>query len=116
VAELARRWLKALFAAAVAGVLVFALWPVEELPPLQTGWDKADHLAAFAALAMLGFAAWPERRLRVVAWLLVLGAAIELLQGLTGYRTMDWRDFVADGLGVVLGWGLRTAMLGKAAR
>jgi len=105
-----------LFAVALAAVLAVALWPLEVPVPLHTGWDKADHVAAFAALGLLGMAAWPRERARVFAFLLAYGAAIELLQGLSGYRQADWRDFVADGLGVGLAWAVGVATLGTARR
>src|SRR5690606_10199656 len=56
------RTLRLLFAAALAAVLVLSLWPLTEPPPLHTGWDKTDHLAAFVALGLLGLPSWPQHR------------------------------------------------------
>ncbi|MCC6521677.1 MAG: VanZ family protein [Polyangiaceae bacterium] len=96
------RTLRLAFAAALVVVLALSLWPLPEPPPLHTGWDKTDHLAAFVALGLLGLPSWPGERVRVAGGLLAYGVLIEVLQGLTGYRMADWRDFVADAAGVAL--------------
>ncbi len=94
------RALRLAFAASLSVVLVLSLWPMPEPPPLHTGWDKTDHLAVFVALGLLGLRSWPQHRARVLVGLLAYGALIEVLQGFTGYRQADWRDFVADAIGV----------------
>ncbi len=77
-------------------------------PPkaLSTGWDKSDHLGAFAALALVGRLAW-GRDLKVLTWLgaglVALGGLIEVLQLFVPQRQADWHDVVADALGVALG-------------
>jgi VanZ family protein len=97
---MSERPLRLLFTAALAAVLVLSLWPLPEPSPLGTGWDKADHVAAFVALGLLGLPSWPAHRSRVLAGLLAYGALIELLQGFTVHRHGDWRDLVADAIGV----------------
>jgi len=32
------------------------------------------------------------------------GALIEILQSFTTFRSADWHDLLADGLGLLLGW------------
>ncbi len=76
--------------------------PTQHLP--STGWDKANHALAFAGLAVLGLAAYLARAARVLAGLLAFGALIEVLQSLTGYRTAEWFDLLADGAGLAAGW------------
>ena len=84
-------------------VLVLALMsPVPHMP--TTGWDKANHLLAFAVLAWLGCCAYTQRLALVLSGLLAYGALIEILQSFTSYRFADWHDLSADGLGLVLGW------------
>jgi hypothetical protein len=61
-------------------------------------WDKAEHFACFYALTAVGAFAFP--RLKAV-WLALglalLGAAIEVVQGLPMVaRDSDWKDWVAD--------------------
>lgn len=95
----------AFWACAVA-VLVLSLLPGEGIPLPTTGWDKADHLLAYAALAALGCLGWAERGrvvLSLLPALLLFGIAIEGLQGLTGYRSADANDVWAEVLGMVAG-------------
>jgi VanZ family protein len=99
-----------LLAAATAAL---ALMPV----PPQTaglGWDKANHLLAFGALAacaVFGFRGRRDALWAVMAALLAFGGAIELLQQLVPNREAEWADLLADALGIALGAGLATAWL-----
>lgn len=86
----------------LAVVLVLALLP-PRIPMPSTGWDKVNHALAFLALAVLGYRAYPRRAALLLLGLLAYGGAIELLQGLTAYRSAEWLDVVADGLGALLG-------------
>lgn len=69
-----------------------------------TGWDKANHLLAFAVLAWLGSHAYPQRLASVLSGLLAYGALIEILQSFTTFRSADWHDLLADGLGLLPVW------------
>jgi VanZ family protein len=105
------RWLLLVLAAAIAAL---ALMPV---PPEQAGlgWDKLNHLAAFASLALCAVFGWRSSRaarLAVLVGLLAFGGAIELLQLHVPNRAGEWRDLLADGIGIGLGalftlWWLR---------
>jgi VanZ family protein len=66
-------------------------------------WDKAQHALGFAGLAFLGLYAYPGRVVRLILGLLMLGAAIELAQAISGWRQGDWVDWVADDVGIMLG-------------
>lgn len=93
------------FALCLIVVLAISLMPPRlELP--TAGWDKANHFIAFAVLAMLGGAGYPDRWTPVLWGLLAYGGLIELLQALTGYRSAEWLDLVADAVGLVSGWQL----------
>lgn len=77
--------------------------------------DKWGHLIAYASLA-LSFGQWAggaRQRITQAIALIALGALLEGLQGLTGYRQTDPLDLLANTLGVVLG-GLLA--LGPAGR
>ena len=102
------------FFAALAVVLVASLLPPASLPPVHTGWDKADHALTWMALGLLGMLAWPQRKLRVLAGLVVFGGAVELLQGLTGWRQPEWADLLADVLGLVGAVVVRVCLSGFA--
>ena len=103
--------LKTAFWLAAAGVLLLSLAPTApELP--STGWDKSNHLFGFLTLAAFGLPAYRSRRLQVVIGLLLFGGLIELLQSLTPYRFAEWADWLADALGVGVGYGVH-ALCGR---
>jgi VanZ family protein len=83
----------------VTGLL---LTPSEVLP--ETGlWDKLEHASAFAALTLLGIAAFPEhsRAWPLALGLVALGAVGEGLQTFVPGRLPAIWDGVANGLGVL---------------
>jgi len=97
--------LKAAFWACAVAVLVLSLAPsAPELP--TTGWDKSNHFIGFCALALLGLLAYPQRPVLLLACLLLYGGLIEILQSFTTYRLAEWADWLADGVGVAIGYGL----------
>jgi VanZ family protein len=96
-----RTWFRWAFALGLVVVMALALAP-PQLPLPDTGWDKVNHALAFAVLALLGFASDPPRKRVLLIGLLAYGGAIELLQGLTDYRTAEWLDWGADGAGLAL--------------
>jgi VanZ family protein len=67
--------------------------------------DKVEHFAAYAVLAALP----ALRRFRapsiraVMAFLFLLGAALEVAQIFIPGRSCDWRDLLADSCGIALG-------------
>jgi len=86
-------------------ITVLALLPV---PPRQAdlGWDKLNHVLAFAALAVCAVLGWRESRaarLAVLLALLAFGGAIELMQLQVPNRSGEWTDLGADAIGIGLG-------------
>jgi VanZ family protein len=100
---LARMHWQAAFWVLAAAVLCLALAPASDAMP-GTGWDKSNHLIAFAMLTVSGLRAYPSRVAAVVAGVLVYGGLIELVQSLTPYRTGEWSDLFVDGIGILAGW------------
>jgi VanZ family protein len=99
----------------VLTVLTFSLWPMVSEPTMMIPYfDKVMHAFSFMLL-MLWFSGLmsPRFYLRLFLLLLVYGALIELLQNLTPYRKMEFLDFAADGAGLIIGWLLVRAGLGK---
>lgn len=97
-----RRWA---FWLCLLAVLVMALMrPVQFMP--TTGWDKSNHVLAFAVLAVLGCLSYPGRAARVVLGIFAYGAFIEVLQSFTSYRSADLVDLFADTVGLGIGWQL----------
>jgi VanZ family protein len=100
------------FSLCALAVLTLSLLPQPDRLP-TTGWDKTNHLLAFVTLAVLGRQAHRARPVRLAAGLVLFGGLIELLQGLTGYRSAEWIDWLADILGIGLGWLLARALPGR---
>jgi VanZ family protein len=112
----ARRGWLAVFVALCVVTLVVALLPAPRAPG-GTGWDKLDHLLAFAALGVVGVLALRATlrgALLVLTLLVVLGAAIEGLQSLVPSRQADPADFIADLLGALGGTMLAWLLARKA--
>lgn len=86
----------------VAAIVWLSLTPqpprVEVLPS-----DKVHHLLAYFGL-MFWFAQLHRRRLPLALACLALGAGLEVLQGLSGYRQASVLDQLANTAGVCLGW------------
>jgi hypothetical protein len=66
-------------------------------------WDKAEHFIVFYGLTGLAAAAFPRRKLIVIALLLSgFGALIEYVQGLPMvHRDRDFWDWVADTTAII---------------
>lgn len=96
------RWALLLLAALIT---VLALVPA---PPreIDLGWDKLNHVFAFAVLAVCAVFGWRSSRaarLAVLLALLAFGGAIELLQLQVPNRSAEWSDLGADAIGIGLG-------------
>jgi hypothetical protein len=100
-----RRLWQGLGWAMVATVACLSLTPNPPQPPALLSWDKAQHTVAYAGL-MFWFRMAFERHWRWPVFMLALGVGLEVLQGLGGVRTMDWRDMVANSVGSVFPGGL----------
>lgn len=103
------RTLRPLRLAAFLVLLAVISWlALSPAPPrtMDLGWDKANHLCAFATLLVGARLVWPRRLLAVVIGLLAYGGLIELLQLNVPGRDGDWADLLADALGLGLGLAL----------
>jgi hypothetical protein len=94
------------FFACTTVVLILAVIPNADV---LLGWDKSNHLLVFSVLTILGLRAYSQARI-VGAGLLLYGIGIELLQAFLPYRSSEWSDVVADGLGIGLGIGTTRAV------
>jgi VanZ family protein len=94
---------QAAFWVLAAAILCLALAPASDAMP-GTGWDKSNHLIAFALLTVSGLHAYPSRAAAVLSGVLAYGGLIELVQLFTPYRTGEWSDLLVDGIGVLAGW------------
>ena len=97
----------AVFGAAVLVILYLTLAPSDDVPGGAMIWDKAAHAIAFGLLVVVGLLMSTHRRWAVIAGVAGLGLAIEVAQALMPYgRQGDWRDALADMIGVAAGVGL----------
>jgi VanZ family protein len=72
-------------------------------PQADLGWDKLNHLAAFATLACVALLGRCGSFWRVGGALLAYGGLIEVLQSFMPPRVGEWPDLLADGVGIALG-------------
>ena len=88
----------------VAFIVVLSLLPK---PPELIGFEQSDklsHIIAYMTL-MLWFAnIYPQRpyQLRLAVGFFAMGVGLELLQGMTEYRTFAYTDMLANGIGILL--------------
>lgn len=98
--------LRLAFVALVVVVFVACMIPIPDALTVFSWQDKVEHVASFLGLTMLGVCGWPQRASRVAIGLVAYGGLIELAQTLTSWRSGDVLDWLADGLGVLLGLAL----------
>lgn len=88
-------------------ITILSLLPGSFLPPQTFNiWDKAQHAGAFLLLSLMALLVFPKRTGTVVCGMLLYGAAIEVAQSATGWRYGDWQDFLADAVGVGIGFAV----------
>jgi VanZ family protein len=99
----------------VAVVIVLSVSPgvpsVLDLPAS----DKLEHVAAYMTL-MFWFCQLhreARRQFGLGVGLFALGVGLELIQGLLVFRTAELADALADGCGILMGWGVVKTRLGN---
>jgi VanZ family protein len=101
-----------LLMAMVLSICWFAFAP-EPPPSVGTGWDKLNHVLAFAAMTTCAWFAWGtarHRRLGVLLAALAFGVCIELVQTQIPGRSGEWPDLLADMIGITLGLTVATTI------
>ena len=98
----------------VASVFVLSLIPIDV--DLGEGSDKFEHFVAYAGLAFWFGLLYVQRRwqLGFALGFIVMGVAIEYLQGMTDYRSFEVGDMLADAFGALFGFALLQTPLGNA--
>lgn len=85
-------------------------WPDDPAARFEFS-DKLLHMIAFTFLAVWFSGQYARASYwRIAVGLLAFGALIELIQGTVSYRSSEWLDLYADGIGIVV--GLIIALLG----
>lgn len=76
--------------------------------------DKWEHLLAYGSLMFWwGQLALGRTRTSLALAFIAMGGAVEILQGMGGVRMAEWGDFIANGLGVALGYTFSQGRLGR---
>lgn len=83
-----------------------------ELPEFPLA-DKAIHWLSYAGIMLwFGFIYKPGKKYLLLGLtLILLGVLLEILQGASGYRSMEVSDASCNGLGVFAGWLLARTRL-----
>lgn len=94
-----------LWLASMAAVVAGSLLPVSG-PPVVPHFDKIQHFAGYAWLAVLPWAAFagPGTASRMSLAMFALGGAIEVAQQFVPGRCASLADLLANGVGVACGW------------
>lgn len=95
---------RAVFRGMCLGIFVLAMLPNNPSPSAFPDADKIVHAMAFAGLSFVGCLAYPLRIFVLATFLVFLGAAIEVAQGFTPDRSPELFDFLADVVGIALGF------------
>jgi VanZ family protein len=102
--------------AVLLGVITWLALTPAPPPQADLGWDKLNHLAAFATLAVVAVLGRCGAVWQVAGALLAYGGLIEVLQSFTPTRVGEWPDLLADGVGIAVGLLLAAGLRGLAVR
>ena len=99
----------------IIAIIVLSLIPSpEEITPFSAS-DKLMHALAYAVCMLWFGLCFKRKKLFIIgAGLILLGIALEIVQGQTGYRTMSFYDIIADCIGVLIGLLLSFSPLSRS--
>ena len=86
-------------------IVVMSLVPSTGMPS-ENGLDKVEHFLAYALLSVLvSYSLAGRKDVPLLSFLFgtILGAILEILQGMGGVRTCSTWDWAADSLGALAG-------------
>jgi VanZ family protein len=106
------RWWLALGWILIALVVTLSVVSFSQPIPLEGG-DKYQHAMAYATLMFWWGMLQPRRRWLWALALPILGVGLEFVQSFMPLRHMDWRDALANTLGVILALVLLATPLGR---
>lgn len=102
----------------VAVLAYVSLMPDPPQPVRFLNADKLEHALAYCLLMLWFCQVYVRRTQRLFAatLLVAMGIAMEFLQGMTGYRSFEYADMLANSTGVMLGWMWARTGLGHIGR
>lgn len=111
-----RRSRQALLAVALIVVAWQSLVPGDDVL-VRTTYDKAGHALVYAVLGALAVFAMARPRF-ANAWLgiVAFGLVLEIAQWLTGYRSFELVDLLADAVGAAVGAGAVVVLVERRRR
>lgn len=84
-----------------------------ELVSWLSAFDKWAHVITFAILTVWFSGQYrPRSYWRIAVGLTVFGVLIEICQRLVGYRSAEFGDLVADGVGILVGLAIALSGVG----
>jgi VanZ family protein len=85
-------------------IIFFSLWPRPPQPLEFEQSDKLYHVIVYMTLTLWFANIYPQRssQLQLSLGFFVMGVCLELLQGMTAYRTFSYIDMLVNGLGIIL--------------
>ena len=88
----------------VAVIVFLSLWPKPPQPLEFEQSDKLYHVIVYMTLMLWFCNIYPQRssQLQLSLGFFVMGVSLELLQGMTEYRTFSYTDMLANGIGILL--------------
>lgn len=94
--------------ALVAAIIWLSVAPIEPPPTGIPESDKLGHLLAYGTLMFWFCVLYRPLRVRAfhAAGFIVMGIALEFVQGWLGYRSFEVADMAANAAGVGLGLGI----------
>jgi len=97
-------------------IIIMSIIPGPEDMPEIFGLDKVLHIFAYSFSMFWCNMCYREGKYLILfsTGLILMGVALETVQGLIGYRTMSIYDMVANGIGVFLGVILARTRLSMA--
>jgi VanZ family protein len=96
------KWIKYAFWLALLVTLVVCLLPTTPKVQVQN-FDKIVHTSMYIVLGFIARFAYPNAHYfkHLLPVLIAFGIGIEVLQGLSGYRTFSWLDMIANTAGAL---------------
>jgi VanZ family protein len=98
-----RLWARWAFFVGIVVSFSVAVYPKDLNVALLDYSDKLDHAVVFFVSALLLKLGWNAKTLHVVVLLLFYGLLMEFIQMFLPVHTADWRDFIADIVGLAIG-------------
>ena len=96
-------------------ILTACTWPGKDIPAAPVaGFDKIVHAGLFTVWTMLWLLAYPRKWLVIIISGMAYGLGLEFYQQLLPFdRTFDWWDAVADAVGVLTGFAIKSAIIDR---